>query len=407
MRTIILGCGNVGAGVAQSLAADGASGQLVVADVDGAKAAALGRALDAEAVEFDASDPAGVQRVLKGSDLVFNAVGPHYRYGVPLVEAAIAAGANYVDINDDYDVAVELVRNPRYDEAAKAAGVTVLIGAGTTPGITNVLARWGVDQLDNADSISIAWAVPFIVNLSPAVVEHMFHILGGNVIEFIDGDYRSVPAGSGERLIELVPPFGTYRFTYSGHGEAVTIPKFLPGLREVTVRSTFFQEGGNDLYRSLIGLGLGGAEQVSGLGLSPRSFMSRYMCTPQAEAAMSLDTSDSPLGAVFYVEVQGHRDATPTKIIHEMHLMMSEDNQSDPTVHAAAIAVGEVISGRVSKPGVTAPEACLDPARVVPLFCERSGIQLHRKVVSVAEVADLESDRTMPSRSGDRSRSLR
>lgn len=384
MKTVILGCGNVGALVAESLAADGGMDSLLVADIDGARAAEVAGKLGGTGVEFDAADPHSVAQVLKGSDLVFNAVGPHYRFGVPIITAAIDAGANYVDINDDYDVAQEVVGNPKYDEAAKAAGVTVLIGAGTTPGMSNVLARWGVDQLDQANAVRVAWAVPFIVNLSPAVVEHMFHILSGDIIEFLDGEYRSVPAGSGERLIELCPPFGTYPFVFSGHGEAVTIPKYLPGLNEVTVRSTFFQQAGNDLYRSLIDAGLGSTEHVPGLGLSPRDFMAHYMCTPEAEAAMSLDVSDAPMGAVFYVEVEGIKDSQPTKIIHEMHLMMSED-QEDPTAHAAAIAVREVLSGRVATPGVTSPEACLDPERVVPLFCERSQIQLHRKIITIGD----------------------
>jgi saccharopine dehydrogenase-like NADP-dependent oxidoreductase len=361
----------------------------VVADLDAAKAGEVARELGAEASEFDATNPDSVAQAVKGADLVFNAVGPHYRFGVPLVDAAIRAGANYVDINDDYDVAAELVRNPRYDEAAKAAGVTVLIGAGTTPGITNVLARSAADQLDHTETIAVAWAIPFIVNLSPAVVEHMFHILSGDVIEFLDGDYQLVPAGSGERLLELLPPFGTYRFAFSGHGEAVTIPKYLPGLKEVTVRSAFFQEAGNDVYRSLISLGLTDTQPLPGVGLSPVAFLTQYMCSPAADLAMAVDTSDSPQGAVFRVEAEGERAGTRTKIIYEMHHMMdaSEDVPTDPTAFAASIALREVTSGRVTARGVLAPEACLEPARVVPLFLERTGMQLYRQVVQVERIS--------------------
>jgi len=388
MRAVILGCGSVGANVARSVAADGDVDQLVVADVDGARASALAKELDAESSEFDAADLDSVAKVLKGADLVFNAVGPHYRFCVPLVEAAITAGANYVDINDDFDVAAELVRNPRYDEAARSAGVTVIIGAGTTPGITNVLARWAYDQLDRTDAVRVAWAIPFMTAFSPAVTEHMFHILGGDVIEFLDGDYRRVPAGSGERMVDLLPPFGTYRFAYSGHGEAVTLPKFLPGLREATVRSAFFQDEGNKIYQRLIAFGFGNGDQVPGVGLSPRGFMAHYMATETAQVAMSMDTSDAPQGAVFQVEVEGSQQEIPTKIIYEMHMLFDgrEEAAGDPTAYAAATTIHEVVNGRVTTPGLLAPEACLDPTRVVPSFLKRTGARLYRRFEQVTDV---------------------
>jgi saccharopine dehydrogenase (NAD+, L-lysine-forming) len=383
VKLVVLGCGSVGTEVARSLASAEGVDHITVADIDGARAGELACELGGEGREFDAGDPRSVADVISDAGLVFNAVGPHYRFCLPLVQAAIEARVNYVDINDDYDVAAELVRNPWYDRGARAAGISVLTGAGTTPGMTNVLARWGFDQLDQARTVSIGWAVPFIVNLSPAVVEHMFHILSGDVIQFIEGEYVSVPAGSGERVIEQSPPYGTYKVAFSGHGEAATNPKFLPGLREVTVRSTFFQEAGNELYRSLIRQGFGSSEVIPGLQLSPRGFMAQFLCTEQAETALSIDVSNAPFGAVFYVEVAGDRDGRETKVIYEMHLEMSGDELADPTVHAAAIAVKEFLAGRVTTHGVIAPEACLEPARVIPLFCELSGISLHQKVVSV------------------------
>jgi len=43
------------------------------------------------------------------------------------------------------------------DGEARRAGVTVLLGIGASPGLTNLLARHSADQLDEVDYIQTVW----------------------------------------------------------------------------------------------------------------------------------------------------------------------------------------------------------------------------------------------------------
>jgi saccharopine dehydrogenase (NAD+, L-lysine-forming) len=361
MKVAVLGCGGVGSEIARQLAGAGAVDELVVADLDVATATALADEVGAQWRQFDARDPDSVARVLDDAEVVCNAVGPFHKFALSIVEAAIATGTHYVDINDDYDVADALVGNPHFDEAARAAGVVVLTGAGSAPGLTNLMARRAASELDRTDAVHVVMGVPFIVNLGPAILEHMFHCASGDVTQFLDGEYRIVPAGGGRRRFDLLPPFGSYDFGYLGHSEAVTLPRFLPGVRDVTTRFSWFQPAGNDVYRALADWGFMSAD-TNGLPIAPRQYLAAFMCSEQGEAAMSVDISDAPLGAVFHVVAEGRRDGMPTSVAFEVHQWMDPTDAGDPlTAICAARAVTEVASGSVAVRGVQVPESCLDP----------------------------------------------
>ena len=194
MKVVILSAGAVGGDVARELTKAGVVDEMVVADADIALARSVADEVGASAVAFDAADRASVDAVIKGADIVFNGVGPFYRYGMTIVRAAVDAGVHYVDVCDEFDVAEELMNSPELDAAAKKAGVTVLTGMGFAPGLTNLAARWAVDDLTSAHTVNIVLGVPYRVNMGVTINDHMLHSMTGNVTQFVDGAYRSVPA---------------------------------------------------------------------------------------------------------------------------------------------------------------------------------------------------------------------
>jgi saccharopine dehydrogenase-like NADP-dependent oxidoreductase len=389
MRVVVCSCGTQASDVARYIRKHPAISHLIVADANAEAARALAAEIDAEAAVFDATDANSVRGLLAGANLVFNGVGPFYRFAIPIVEAAIAAGAHYVDINDDEDVARKLVLDDKYDLAAKKAGVTVLIGAGSSPGLTNVMARLAASELDSTESIGVYWGTDFRVTYSPGISDHMFHILTDPSVQFIDGRHVEMAPGAGAETIRMVPPFGTYEFAYSGHAEPITIPRFIPGLRQVTVKSTFWQEGGNSLYRTLGRYGLGDAQPIAGLGLSPRDFMVRYLQTEQARDALTLDTSSAPHGPAFRVVANGTRGGRPAQVAYEMH-MIRENLKANLTAFPASVAIHDLLAGEITIRGVVAPEACIDPKPYLRRITEGVGSILHH-VVTTDETSTTES----------------
>jgi saccharopine dehydrogenase (NAD+, L-lysine-forming) len=166
-KVVVLGgCGAVGSVAAKTLAARTDFTEVVIGDMNMAKARELAAANSKiTVVEVDASDAQSIKKA--GADVVLNCVGPFYRTVQMVLSAVIESGINYVDICDDVDVTLDILA---LDETAKRAGVTAVIGMGASPGATNLLAKYLVEtQLEEAETIDI------------------FHCHGGQPIEGAGG----------------------------------------------------------------------------------------------------------------------------------------------------------------------------------------------------------------------------
>ncbi|MEU0936304.1 MULTISPECIES: saccharopine dehydrogenase NADP-binding domain-containing protein [unclassified Embleya] len=381
MKIVILSSGAVASRVAKRAVAFPGVDDLVVADLDAERAQALADRIGARAAQFDATDPDSVTAVVSGADVVFNGVGPFYRFALPIVDATIRAGANYIDICDEYDVAEALVTDPRYDERAKAAGVTVLTGCGVAPGTTNLMARWACDGLDRADAVHVVMGLPFVANLGPTILEHMFHSLSGDVTQYLDGEYRKVPAWSNPRQFQLLAPYGPRDFGYFGHAEPITLPRFIPGLKEATSGFTWWQQAGNDIYKTLGDLGLMSAERGE-LPMSPQAYIARYFSSTEGEQAVQTDVSDAPIGAVFHIRAEGEKDGAPASVSIETHSDMSDpdndDSAADITAIPAAAFLRRLVAGEIDRTGVLAPEGCVDPEPFLREVLPQLGITMYR-----------------------------
>ncbi len=380
MKVLLLGCGNVGANVARQLVPRHPELECVVGDLNLAVAEKLAAELGprVRGVRADVLDPACLDELFDGVDLVFNAVGPFYRSAVPVIEAALRARVDYIDINDDHDVAEQLFLDPSWQQRALAAGIRLIIGCGSTPGLTNVMARLLADRLDKVREIHLATAVPFLPGLlSPAVVDHMMHITAGEVVQFVDGEYRKMPGWGGRLEVPYSAPFKAYPSFFIGHGETVTLPHFVKGLEQVTNRIGFFPEAGSEIWRKLIDLGLGSPEVIEGLGISPLKFLTHHLTSEAGGKSMTVDLSAEPWAVVFRVEVIGERDGAEVCSVLEQHLDLpveeTADSTSDPTPTCARLAIEAWLDGQVCGQGLLAPEVCLDAEAYVHAYACATG----------------------------------
>lgn len=85
--TVLGGCGAIGSVAVRALAAASDFSQIVIAEKRFEQACELARKIDPSritALEVDADDPQSIKRVIAGSTVVLNCIGPFYRYG-PLI----------------------------------------------------------------------------------------------------------------------------------------------------------------------------------------------------------------------------------------------------------------------------------------------------------------------------------
>lgn len=386
MKLVILSAGSIASSVARILAPTGSYDELVIADIDVDKARAVASELGGKAEYFDATDPAGIKSVITGADVVFNAVGPFYRFGMPIIRAAIECGVNYVDVCDEYDVAEQLVQATDLDEAAKAAGVTVMFGMGFAPGVTSLIGRWAAESLDSAHSIDVAMAIPYMVDMGATINEHMLHSMSGDVVQYIDGRMQRVPAWGDPKPFSFEAPFDTTAYAgYMGHPEGITLGTYVPGLRNATVRYTWFEQAGNGIWQLFEKLGLTNPDRLEGLPMSPRQFLAHYMATAEGERDLAVEYGGQP-GTVMQIVADGEIGGEPARAVFEAQVLYAGGVAADPTPHAAATAVREMLEGRITRTGVVSPEACIDPEPFVTKVLDATGVTLAKRITTTTTI---------------------
>lgn len=371
-RAVVLGaCGGIGSVAAATLAAADGIDELVLADLRGDQAATMAAALahpGAEGVGVDASDPAAVGAVLDGADIVVNCIGPFYRFGAPLLAAAIRAGVTYVDVCDDLDATRAQLD---LDEAARAAGVCALIGMGNSPGFANVLVRYAADHLlDEVESVDIMHIHGGEPAEGAAVLKHRIHAMTSDVPLFIDGEFRTVrmlePSGA-EFVVETefrdvgVSPVYPYP-----HPETITLPRHLPGLRRATNLGVVFPLSYFTMTMDLVRAGAAAttAVVVDGHEVVPLEFTVAHLIAQRprllAEAGVT-----GPAGCLKIV-VGGRRADAPGEHTVVFSLSSQSLGAGEGTgIPAALGALGLLGSG--GPPGVHPPEAIVDPLAMLAL----------------------------------------
>ncbi len=374
MQVVILGgAGDMGQRAVRTLARYPELERLTIADLNLDRAAQLARDLGGaprvRAVRVDATDPRSLIEAIRGHRVAVGAIGPFYKFEVPVARAAMAAGADYISLCDDYDAARAVL--DLHQEAA-GAGQRVITGMGWTPGLSNVLARRGADLLDRADAVDIAWVGAAADSKGLAVVQHTIHIFTGLVPTFLNGEWTEVRAGSGRVTWDFAAPLGACTVFHVGHPEPLTIPRFIPGLQQVTLRG-----GLTEPFLNWLGL------LVTRLGLTnsvrKKDVLGRmiYRLLPALEKIGPQGVACSGLR----VEVRGEQGGRPMRAVFTAADHMENLTGIPLAVGAALLARGQV----TCPPGVWAPEApgAIDPALFLSELAEQ-GVRVEARIEEAA-----------------------
>jgi len=232
-RIAVLGAGAMGSAAAVLLGRH-AEVDLLVVDVDAARAARVAERAGARARALKADE--SVATVLKDVSAV--AACLPYRLNLDMMEAALAAGCHYADLGGLFHVTL---KQWELHDRFRDAGLSAVMGIGSAPGITNVLARLGADALDAVASIDM---VNGAVDLSegggafgvPYSAETILDEFTLPAMVFEDGELREVAAGSGVVDWAFPEPIGTQPSMYTLHSEPATLPRTVPGVRDVRWR---------------------------------------------------------------------------------------------------------------------------------------------------------------------------
>ncbi len=371
-KVIVLGgCGAVGSVAVRALVENSTFDQVVIGDFNIAKAEQIAAEMGpkASAVKFDANDPVTVKKAIEGCDVVLNCVGPFYKTVKPILTAIIDAGINYVDICDDVDVTLEILD---WDQRAKDAGISALIGMGNSPGVTNILARFAYDNLlDETESIDIFHTHGGEPTEGEGVIGHRFHCMSIDIPMFLDGQLKYVKYfeedGMALRQKFEFPIVGECPLYPYPHPEQVTMPRYMK-LKQVTNKGGVLPDEYYATTRDLCGLGLGDKEpiEVKGQSVVPYDFAVAYILKRREELLKELNFG-SQKGCCTVV-AKGTKDGREKE--YRFHMASESSALGEGTGLPAAMGALLMHQGKVSSKGVFPPEACVDPNDVIALSQE-------------------------------------
>ncbi len=324
--------------------------------------------------KLDATNPDELASATKGKDLVVNATVP--KYNLTIMDAVLKGGANYQDLASgptdtsmDKFVSKQIQRSKEYEDAS----LTALINTGSSPGVTNVLARHAADKLDQVDAIKIRYTgimetKEFISIWSP---ETAWADMAEEPFLFENGKLKRVPPFSGEEVYVFPEPFGSQTVVHHHHEEVVTLPRFIGK----SLKYVDFKFGDADIFIAKaiweIGLLNNKPIEVKGKKVAPRDvFLSAIPPTLAMEGVeqkikegILVDATECAV-----MEISGEKAGEkirytyewPTLNIREANkIIPGATQESYATGVPAAIFAWMLGKGEIENTGVIAPE-CLE-----------------------------------------------
>ncbi|WP_406674252.1 saccharopine dehydrogenase C-terminal domain-containing protein [Nonomuraea sp. N2-4H] len=253
MRILLVGAGGVGTAITRIAARRPFFDHMVVADYDLPRAKAAVAALGDRAGRFtpvrvDAADTRAVTALLTEHrcDVLLNATDP--RYVLPLFDAALAAGADYLDMamsmskphpERPYEEVGVKLGDEQFARAAEWAerGRLALVGMGVEPGLADVFARYAADELfDEIEEIGVRDGGNLTVEgyeFAPSfsIWTTIEECLNPPLIYEKDRGWYTTEPFSEPEIFDFPDGIGPVECVNVEHEEVVLVPRWIPARR--------------------------------------------------------------------------------------------------------------------------------------------------------------------------------
>ena len=275
MRMLVLGAGLQGSACAYDLLQNAEITQVRLADLDvGHIAPFLGPYSGKRLIPtpLDVRDKDAVRALMRESDAAMSAI-PYY-FNLELAKLAVEAGVHFCDLGGNTDIVRE---QKKLDGQAKEKNITIIPDCGLAPGMVNILAQHGIDQLDTVDEVRI-YVGGLPQNPEPPLNYQIVYSLEG-VLDYYttlswivrDGKKVQVKALSEREPIHFEAPVGELEAFHTAGGLSTMAERYgdkIPSMEYKTLR----YPGHAQIMEAIRELGLLELEpiDVKGLLVAPR-----------------------------------------------------------------------------------------------------------------------------------------
>lgn len=374
MKVLLLGgTGLFGKDAAELLAREEVVTEIAIASrrLEAAQRAASEIGDKARAVSVNINDQPRLTSIAGDYDIVVNAAGPA-SVVLPALQAAVAAGTHYCDLGILGNVTEKALE---FDAKARARAMTAVVGIGLDPGLSNLLAVHAARQLDETEELHVCILdhVATMGMFSPEETlararefgrvdtswEDILEIARGPVLTYREG--RWVRVEPIENPVEVILPSGRRVTAYPvGTSEPVTLPRYLPGVKNVSTLFSFLPPQLNELFFQQGRRIAKGETDPAGAGLS-------FLETIVADKDRWLSGPPGfPSGWTMWVTATGWKGDRRARYSCWPDALPKSTN-------AALVACAlQILRGQVERHGVLPPEACFEPQ---PFFADAARLR--------------------------------
>jgi hypothetical protein len=222
VRLAVIGCGAVGARAARQLVSTAGVERVILRDTRTEWVRALADSLGDIAVAEDSP-----HRRVPDADAVILATPSGTR--AALAATLLEHGRSVVSVSDSIeDVRLLLT----LDDEARRRGRAVVVGAGFSPGLSCVLARFGARSFDVVDEVHVAK----VGTGGPACARQHHLALNGTAVDWRDGVWVRRRGGSGRELSWFPEPIGGRDCYRAALADPLLLVSEFPSATRITAR---------------------------------------------------------------------------------------------------------------------------------------------------------------------------
>ncbi|MDH5390881.1 MAG: saccharopine dehydrogenase NADP-binding domain-containing protein [Candidatus Bathyarchaeota archaeon] len=349
--------------------------ELVIADISYEKVKKRADELPSQKVSpafCDVTDYANLVKLMKGHDVVIDETNIP---GVLRLKAALEAGVHIIDLGTWSKDTLEQLK---LDGEFEKAGLTAILGLGSSPGITNLYSRYIVDKLDTAESIHLSFAyaestkATLFVPFAGAIEEFT-----NDVMIFQDGKHVELPPQSGQEDARFPDPIGVRRLMYVPHPEVATFPIYFKEkeIKNVSVKAGFVPEFVEKI-NFLIDLGLLSREPMK---------VKDTTVVPEDIVMACISKLPQPAEQIDYgctrAVIKGEKSGEKLEYTAELfsHPYPGLTGVQHRTGHSPAIGARMIKRGEIKRRGVFPPEVGINPKKFFKELARR-GLDVYYSV---------------------------
>ena len=313
---------------------------------------------------LDVRDASAIRAVMGESDAVMSAI-PYY-FNLDLAKHAVEVGVHFCDLGGNTEI---VFKQKELDAKARAKNITIVPDCGLAPGMVNIIAQHGIEQLDTVTAVRI-YVGGLPQNPEPPLNYQIVYSLEG-VLDYYTtlswvvrgGKRAQVKALSEREPVKFAAPVGELEAFHTAGGLSTMAWRYegkIPTMEYKTLR----YKGHAQLMESIRDLGLLDLDpvEVKGEKVIPRdAFIATVgpkLTKPNARDLVALR-----------VTVEGTKGGKPKVVGWELIDRFDEKHgisaMMRTTGYSLSITGQMQVRGEVKPAGVHTPDECMPAERYI------------------------------------------